>query len=83
MPIFGGLFPEATRVKPAIDKRKCKKCNKCVEVCPADAIRTSGDYRIQESKCILCFCCHEMCPHSAVKLDKPPLVRLAEMMAPR
>ena len=83
LPSVGGLFAAATRVKPVIDKNSCKKCNRCVEVCPAGAIKTSGAYRIEDDKCILCFCCHEMCPHSAVKLEKAILVKIAETFMPR
>ena len=35
---------------PIIDVAKCIKCDKCIEVCPTDAICKSGDYSC--SKCI-------------------------------
>jgi uncharacterized protein (DUF362 family)/NAD-dependent dihydropyrimidine dehydrogenase PreA subunit len=83
LPLLGGLVNDISSVKPVIDAKNCKKCRSCVEVCPAGAIRTEGDFKIDDSCCILCFCCHEMCEHGAVKLKKAPLVRLAEIVNPR
>ena len=83
LPMLGGLVNDISSVKPVIQAKDCKKCRSCVEVCPAGAIETEGDFRIDADRCILCFCCHEMCEHGAVKLKKAPLVRLAEVLYPR
>ncbi len=45
---------------------KCTKCGKCLEVCPANAIR---DYRVVEELCMKCTGCYEVCDYDAVELD--------------
>ena len=49
---------------PEIDKTACSKCNKCIEVCPSDAII---NYEIDISKCVKCLGCLEVCGENAVK----------------
>ncbi len=44
---------------------KCTKCDKCIEICPANAIE---DYRIVEEKCLKCTGCAEVCEYDAVNL---------------
>ncbi len=57
--------------KPAIDNKLCKKCLKCLESCPPNAIYSQNNLlKIDYSKCIKCFCCHELCIHDAVKLRR-------------
>lgn len=48
---------------PLIDKEKCTKCNKCIEICPFDAI---SNYEINHSKCMRCLGCAEVCDAKAV-----------------
>jgi uncharacterized protein (DUF362 family)/NAD-dependent dihydropyrimidine dehydrogenase PreA subunit len=80
-PILTDSFNELTKIKPYIAAGRCVECKMCAEVCPADAVRFSGKTgRIDDRRCILCYCCHEVCPHGAVKLNKPILVRLAELL---
>lgn len=55
--------------KPFMIAEKCKKCQKCVEICPVHCITLSEQDKypvIDRSKCIHCFCCQEVCPHDAV-----------------
>ncbi len=81
MPVLASPFTELTKVRPRIEPEKCVKCRKCAEVCPAGAISFDEKTgRINDDKCILCFCCHELCIYSAVALNKPPLVKLIEMV---
>jgi uncharacterized protein (DUF362 family)/NAD-dependent dihydropyrimidine dehydrogenase PreA subunit len=63
--------------KMEVDRAECKGCQRCVEVCPAEAIRREGDKAlIDPLRCILCSCCQEICPHNAVTFKKSLLLKL-------
>ncbi|MEM0022048.1 MAG: DUF362 domain-containing protein [Archaeoglobaceae archaeon] len=51
---------------PEIREERCTKCDKCIEICPADAI---VDYRIVEERCLKCTGCYEVCESKAVRLQ--------------
>jgi Ni,Fe-hydrogenase III small subunit/Pyruvate/2-oxoacid:ferredoxin oxidoreductase delta subunit len=51
----------------------CRKCRKCTEVCPTDAIEISEEWTVDIGKCIFCMECVESCPSSAVKEVPAPL----------
>ncbi len=61
---------------PYVNNFICTECNKCVEVCPEDAIEVmpkvfwENIYLINEEKCTKCGKCEEVCPTGALKLDK-------------
>ena len=59
---------------PHFNSRKCQKCRRCEQICPAHVIRMEGadsTARLTDkSKCLHCFCCHEICPYSAIKLKR-------------
>ncbi len=47
----------------------CKGCNKCVDICPADAIKVNGNkVWVQEDICIGCGVCQNVCKHDAISL---------------
>jgi uncharacterized protein (DUF362 family)/NAD-dependent dihydropyrimidine dehydrogenase PreA subunit len=55
--------------KPFMIAKNCKKCRKCVEICPVQCITLSDQDKspvIDRSKCIHCFCCQEVCPYDAI-----------------
>ncbi len=57
------------RPRPIFDEGKCKACSRCVNVCPAKALRIeNGHVLFEKNKCIMCYCCHEMCPFDAIKV---------------
>jgi len=59
------------REKPiVVDERKCIKCGKCRDHCPACAIKLAPYPVIDKKKCIRCFCCIEICPQHALSLGK-------------
>lgn len=64
--------------RPVFHAAQCRRCGKCVEVCPADAVELiegkdlSPDYGV----CIRCFCCQEYCPHEAITVGQSLLARL-------
>ena len=59
---------------PYFNARKCKKCRRCEQICPAHIIKMEGadsTARLTDkSKCLHCFCCHEICPADAIKLRR-------------
>ncbi len=59
---------------PHFNARKCKKCRRCEQICPAHIIKMNGadsTARLADkSKCLHCFCCHEICPADAIKLRR-------------
>ncbi|MFA5448173.1 MAG: DUF362 domain-containing protein [Sphaerochaeta sp.] len=59
------------RPAPIFLVEPCILCNKCVKICPVDAL-TMEDRRIiiDEKKCIRCYCCHEVCPADAIQIPE-------------
>lgn len=63
---------------PHFDKRKCVRCGKCIEICPAHLLDFVQDPKSDKKyvklqnkkKCLHCFCCHEICPVEAIFLRK-------------
>lgn len=58
---LGNLF-RATERKV---ESSCIKCNKCVEICPFDAIKP--DFTTRTTDCTLCQSCGGVCPTHAIK----------------
>ncbi|MBA1341068.1 MAG: Polyferredoxin protein MvhB [ANME-2 cluster archaeon] len=45
----------------------CRKCGKCDQVCPVDALyKVDGEARIDYNKCTSCGKCMEICPNKAI-----------------
>ena len=51
-----------------VDKEKCVKCGKCVEVCRFEAI--SEDFTIDPISCEGCAFCSFVCPEGAIKMEE-------------
>lgn len=64
--------------KPLINRKACKKCNICIEACPAKIIlmQKKGADISNYKNCIKCYCCQEACPHKAIYLSKPLGIRI-------
>lgn len=59
------------RPAPSFDGGRCVRCHRCIEVCPAKALRDDGQgILIDQSACIRCYCCAEFCPADAVKVGE-------------
>lgn len=58
---LGNLF----RVSERKVESSCINCNKCVEICPFDAIKP--DYTTRVTDCTLCQTCGGVCPTQAIK----------------
>ena len=52
-------------------KEQCTMCNKCVEICPVEAISIDhqSDLKTDMNLCILCFACIKSCPSHARGID--------------
>jgi ferredoxin len=58
---LGNLF----RVSERKVESSCIHCDKCIEICPFDAIKP--DYTTRTSDCTLCQSCAGVCPTEAIK----------------
>jgi len=55
--------------KPAIEEEICNACNRCVEICPPQALcREEVGLVFNYGRCIRCFCCQEICPEGAITI---------------
>lgn len=74
---IGNLF----RVTDRKVESSCIHCNKCVEICPFDAIKP--DFTTRETDCTLCQTCAGVCPTQAIKfVDRWNLVELKDYNDP-
>lgn len=69
---FGNLHPvETTSFIPNINYNTCVNCNKCVKVCPIDAISNiDGKVVIDKEVCLGCGVCVRNCPKRSIYLEK-------------
>ncbi|AEF97159.1 4Fe-4S binding protein [Methanotorris igneus] len=63
---------KASMKKIEVNEEKCIACNRCVEVCPVNAIEPNTPFpvEIDEKKCIYCGKCVEVCPVNAINIFK-------------
>lgn len=68
---------DLTVKKPRFNKDKCILCARCVQICPAKALRVEVHAKTQQKrvviddqKCIRCYCCHEICEPEAIVLKR-------------
>jgi ferredoxin len=55
--------------RPVQNSKKCVQCLRCIEICPANAIKVNNDgikLDFNYKECIRCYCCHEFCPKDAI-----------------
>jgi len=50
-----------------IDKKLCKKCGKCAEVCRFEAVKS--EFSIESFSCEGCGLCSHVCPHNAIRME--------------
>jgi uncharacterized protein (DUF362 family)/Pyruvate/2-oxoacid:ferredoxin oxidoreductase delta subunit len=60
--------------RPVFIHEKCTGCQKCVIICPVQAIKPLPTNKkhivLTDSKCIRCFCCSEVCNDNAVEIKR-------------
>ncbi len=72
----GNFKVKIKKKDPYVNNFICTECNKCVEVCPENAIEVmpkvfwENIYLINEEKCTKCGECEKVCPTGALKIDK-------------
>lgn len=60
---------------PETDGSLCTRCNRCIEVCPQDAIDSVDVTRTDKWQCLLCLSCVKACPTGARRLTEPMLLK--------
>jgi uncharacterized protein (DUF362 family)/Pyruvate/2-oxoacid:ferredoxin oxidoreductase delta subunit len=75
--LFGRIARSALEAKPTVKGNECKSCEKCKQICPAQAITMkNGKPVIDRKKCIKCFCCQEFCPFGAMKVHRSLIAKI-------
>ena len=75
--LFGKVAKTVLEAKPTVKAKECKGCEKCKQICPAQAITMkNGKPVIDRKKCIKCFCCQEFCPFAAMVVHRPVLAKI-------
>ena len=75
--LFGKVAKTVLEAKPTVKKNECRGCEKCKQICPAQAITMKdGKPVIDRQKCIKCFCCQEFCPFGAMKVHRSLLAKM-------
>ncbi len=65
----GGKLEQHANTVPIINFLQCKKCKKCVQKCPSDAINIGLFSRITKKRCIGCAACISVCPQGSIKIN--------------
>jgi len=59
--------------KPVVDKKKCKGCFLCVEVCPVNVFEKDEKNKkvkiVKPNDCIGCRACEAQCSEGAIKIE--------------
>lgn len=75
--LFGKIAKKALEAKPIVVKKECRGCEKCRQICPAQAITMENRIPvIDRKKCIKCFCCQEFCPFGSMKVKRTLIARI-------
>lgn len=71
------LLASELSLKPTVLADRCNACGRCMEICPANAIKIKNKAaRINNHECKRCYCCHEICESDAIELRQPFLMRI-------
>lgn len=67
-------FLKKLESRPVFIHEKCTGCQKCVNICPVQAILPLPSKKthilLTDKKCIRCFCCSEVCTDNAVVIRR-------------
>ncbi|MCM8813620.1 MAG: DUF362 domain-containing protein, partial [Candidatus Omnitrophica bacterium] len=65
-----GKYRQHAGIAPQIIAARCTRCGRCLQICPAAAIREQEDaVRIDTARCAGCAACVVACGAAAVRLD--------------
>lgn len=74
---LGKLAKAIMLTRPQVKKKQCIGCQKCANICPANAITmVKNKPQINKKVCIRCFCCQEFCPVGAMKTHRTRISKL-------
>ena len=80
-----GLQSDIHVSKAVINKQKCLVCERCIDICPQNAIFEEDDkILIDEKKCIGCSKCLKECPQNSIIIEhkyKTPCSMLLSVMS--
>lgn len=65
--------------KARINSEKCKRCEKCIRICPQKAINSY--FKVVEKNCIGCLKCKSVCNHGAIEIYQKN-DRIEEILTP-
>lgn len=51
------------------DKKLCKNCNICLEICPKKGLVFKDGELVFEGECIKCMMCEKYCPDMGIKIE--------------
>lgn len=57
-------------MRPTVDKEKCTGCEKCLEICPAEAIIMKNEKAYVTIECVECGACIPECPENALVCEE-------------
>lgn len=63
-----GIDGDPHITKAIIDQEKCKKCGRCKNICPHDAVIELDKYKVKKERCLGCTQCAKACPHNAITM---------------
>jgi len=65
-----GKLKQHSDISPHVQKKLCRGCQKCIAVCPVDAISINEKKAIIcPERCIGCAECINLCPYGAIKIN--------------
>jgi uncharacterized protein (DUF362 family)/NAD-dependent dihydropyrimidine dehydrogenase PreA subunit len=64
--MVGRVTKRLFTARPVCVTKRCIRCGRCHDMCPAHAITMRTIPRFDYSLCIRCFCCQEVCPAQAI-----------------
>ncbi len=80
-----GLQDDIHLIKAVINPLKCTHCNKCINICPENALFIEDNKILtDEKKCIGCSKCIDICPNNAIFSEhkyKPPYQMLLNVLS--
>ncbi len=64
--LAGSIAYRLLQRRPLLIRRRCIRCQRCAESCPARAITMATLPVVDRQRCIMCFSCVELCPERAM-----------------